>query len=268
MTDIETPNPKRRWYQYSLRTLFVLMTLFAIFCSWYSYELKQAAKRRAAVEAIRRAGGQVYYILDAPDSDGCTRIGEKLPTLVWLQPFTGQVEVFSVSFSDAATKVTDAELQPVGEMPELQHLFLDGTHITGDGLKVIEGFTELEVLSLDNTQVTDAGLKYIHDLPRLRFVDLANTSVTDDGLRHLRELPGLQDLTLDGTQIADATLLHLRSFPHLKNLGLDDTQVTDAGLRHLEDLPKLEWLEVINTQVTDEGVKKLQEALPNCEIYH
>jgi len=45
-----TDKPKRRWYQYSLRSMLVLTTLVAIACSWYAYEMNEAAKRRAAIE--------------------------------------------------------------------------------------------------------------------------------------------------------------------------------------------------------------------------
>ncbi len=56
-----TNKPKRRWYQFSLRSLFVVMTLFAIACSWYAYEMKEAANRRATVAEILELGGHVYY---------------------------------------------------------------------------------------------------------------------------------------------------------------------------------------------------------------
>ena len=46
------------------------------------------------------------------------------------------------------------------------------------------------------------------------------------------------------------------------------SEITDGGLVHLEDLPKLEKLFVFQTQVSDEGVKNLQQALPNCKVYH
>ena len=38
-----TAKPKHRWFQYSLRSMFVVMTLFAIACSWYAYEMSEAA---------------------------------------------------------------------------------------------------------------------------------------------------------------------------------------------------------------------------------
>jgi hypothetical protein len=66
MDNSPPPKPKRRWCQYSLRTLLVLVTLFAIACSWYAVEMQRAAKRRAAIAEIIRLGGDVRYY-DASD---------------------------------------------------------------------------------------------------------------------------------------------------------------------------------------------------------
>ena len=39
------PEHKLRWYQYSLRSLFILTTLVALVCSWYAVQMQEAAKR-------------------------------------------------------------------------------------------------------------------------------------------------------------------------------------------------------------------------------
>ena len=44
---IDTPRPKRRWYQYTLRTLFVLMTVLAVALGWYVHRVRQ--QKRAMV---------------------------------------------------------------------------------------------------------------------------------------------------------------------------------------------------------------------------
>ena len=99
-------------------------------------------------------------------------------------------------------------------------------------------------------------------------VRLGGRQITDGGLVHLKGLTNLEYVALDGTEITDAGLKHLKGLPKLAVLHLEDTQITDAGLAHLNGLTKLWLLDLVNTQVTDEGVKKLQEALPNCKIFH
>ena len=60
-------------------------------------------------------------------------------------------------------------------------------------------------------------------------------------------------------------------WPHVRRVAwvfLGGTQVTNADLMQLAELTELERVYLAGTQVTDEGVEKLQQALPNCKIYH
>ena len=57
MTMNDSPKPKRRWYQYSLRTLLLFMVLCAIACSWFAVKMQRVKRQQEAVEAIREAGG-------------------------------------------------------------------------------------------------------------------------------------------------------------------------------------------------------------------
>ncbi len=70
--------------------------------------------------------------------------------------------------------------------------------------------------------------------------------------------------------------------PNKAVIGVDfgHTQVSDAGLVHLEGLTRLQSLylvgtvvnswgrDSVGTKVTDEGVTRLQQALPQCKIFH
>ena len=55
------PKRRRRWVQFSLRTLLVFVTLCAVASSWFVVKMKQVKKRREAVKAIMEAGGSVRY---------------------------------------------------------------------------------------------------------------------------------------------------------------------------------------------------------------
>ncbi len=54
------PKPSRRRFQYSLRTLLVFVTLFAILCSWFAVKMQQANRQWAAAEEIIRLGGTAW----------------------------------------------------------------------------------------------------------------------------------------------------------------------------------------------------------------
>ena len=58
MNDIR--KPRLRWYQFTLRSLFIVMFLACIGMSWVSIKMQQARKQKEAVEWINRLGGNAF----------------------------------------------------------------------------------------------------------------------------------------------------------------------------------------------------------------
>ena len=217
-----TDKPKRRWYQYSLRTLFVLMTLFAVACSWYAVEMQKAARRQMAMARIEKVAGKVEWRSSTTLTDRC--FGSNPICAI----FDG-------------TQVTDAELMHLKGLIKLEGLYLDRTQITDAGMVHLEGLQKLQWLSLDSTQITDAGLVHLKGLTKLESLDLQDTQLTGAGLVHLKDLMKLGNLFLNGTQITDAGLVHLKGLTNLEDLYLDNAQVTEEGFKNLHQaLPKCE----------------------------
>ena len=174
-----TPKPKLRWFQFSLRTLLVFVTLCAFACSWLAVKMKQAERQRKAVEAIRKLGGTVLYDgqLDAK--------GDFVPNAA---P-TGSPWLRSVLGDDFFWKV--------------KGVFLNNPQVTDDGLEHLKRFSQLQALGLSDTKVTDAGLEHLKGLSQLQQLWLGGTRVTSSGLEHLKGLNQLKGLYLDGTKVTD-----------------------------------------------------------------
>jgi serine/threonine protein kinase len=87
------------------------------------------------------------------------------------------------------TRVTDAVLQQLGDLPKLDTLGLAGSLVTDDGLKwAANRYKTLNVLDLRGVgSVTDLGLKHLSPLPNLGHVMLTGTSVTAAGVADLRK---------------------------------------------------------------------------------
>jgi hypothetical protein len=86
----ETMNISRRYLTFSLRTLFVLLT---IGCIWLGILAERAREQREAVKAIEALGGHVIYdwsIVEWHDGGNYTMdIARKPPAPVWLRRVIG-----------------------------------------------------------------------------------------------------------------------------------------------------------------------------------
>ena len=279
------PKRKRRWPQFSLRTLLVVTTVMCVALGWW---VNRAEQQRRAVAAILELGGAVTYQSQYPvdplvESRGFIRrtLEDRLPQDYFDE--VNHVSLMSTSVTDAdlsqieklralriinllRTQATDVGLQHLGRCRTLTVITLQGTHVTDAGLAHLQGLSSLEALNLGHTRVTDAGLAHLQGFRALRHLDLAKTQVTDVGLVHLQGLRALDDLDLQNTQVTDAGLAHLEGLTALRILNLGNTQVTDAGLVHLRGLKRLTQLILGNTKVTDEGRAELSKAMPGSSF--
>jgi hypothetical protein len=208
----ETTPPKLRWYQWRLRSMFILTLVVAIACSWIAVEMRNERREKAAADAIVKAGGTV----------------KSEPT--WLGRLLGDESLVTVS----EVGTNDGVFGPLRSGP-LQPPFLrNARQITDAELIHLEGLKQLRTLDLNATPITDAGLLHLEGLKQLQSFALSKTKVTDAGLVHLEGLQQLQMFILNHTKITDAGLVHLEGLQQLHLLVLNDTGVTDQGIKKLQ----------------------------------
>ncbi len=175
--------PKRRWFQYSLRTLLVFVTVCALACSWLAVKMRQAERQREAAKAIEKLGGQVFW-----DSKASRRPA-------WLRKLVDSVFFDSVRSVDlSGTKVTDVELEYITKLSQLRELSLNESKITDARLAKLKALSQLQRLGIEDAEVTDPGLEHLGGFSQLQDLDLASTRVGDAGLKHLKGLSQLQSL--------------------------------------------------------------------------
>jgi hypothetical protein len=185
--------PKLRWFQFRLRSLFILTTLVAIACSWLAVEMQNERRQWAAAKAIEKIGGKV----------------QSEPT--WLGKLLRDDSLVWVTYVDlAGEETTNDVLVHLQGLKRLQDLWLDHSGVTDAGLVHLLTLGQLQVLVLDNTEVTDAGLVHLQGLKQLQGLRLESTKVTDRGLVHLQGLKQLQYLSLDNTKVTDQGVKRLQ----------------------------------------------------------
>jgi Leucine-rich repeat (LRR) protein len=164
MADSPTPTKpkrKRRWYQYSLRTFLLLITIFAI---WLGYLSNEARKQREAVAWVKEMGGMLGYDYEV-DEDGYLKQDGKPPGPKWLRETLGidfMADVCSVALSGADVN----DVTRLAGLKKLQWLRLEGAQVTD--VTPLAGLRKLHRLALDGTHVSDvtplAGLKNLREL--------------------------------------------------------------------------------------------------------
>lgn len=182
-TIVKPTKPKRRWFQYSLRTLLIVMTIIAVGLGWWSHKARQ---QREAVAALEKAGGLAVYDFQERQLDKPPYWPRWLIGILGIDYFAdvtaaGSTEIFP------ALAMTNAALEPLGALPRLRALNLDTTQISDEGMQHLKRFHALEWLNLNSTQVTDAGLEQLKDLRGLKELNLTQTRVTDAGVKRLKQ---------------------------------------------------------------------------------
>jgi endonuclease YncB( thermonuclease family)/Leucine-rich repeat (LRR) protein len=175
-----------------------------------------------------------------------------------------ELEDFSVEHSRAQSptaRITDEGLNHLKGLKKLRCLSLNSTEATDAFLEYLGTLTELDQLQLWGTKVTDEGLKHLKGLKKLRRLTLHDTPITDAGLGHLSGLTHLEVVELGGTRITNAGLPHLKGFANLAYLDIRNTEVTDTGLEHLWGLQKLQ-VAYLPHHISDQAWKRFQEAVP------
>lgn len=231
---------KLMWYQFSLRTILIFVTLFAFTCSWFGVKIQQAQKQKHSVDAVRKLGGMVSYDYELDRGDG--EIEErKPPWAAWLRnDFFGTVRYISISNS----KISDADLACLKDLKQIY------------------------ILDLSDTNVQGGGLEHLKDLSQIECINLSRSAFTGVGIEYLKDMKHLKSLFLSQTQITDASLESCAGMEQIEYLDLSNNRVTDNSIETLKGLKYLKWLDLRATSITDLGIEKIKIALPGCKVEH
>ena len=187
-----SPNSELRWFQFRLRTLLVFVTLCAILCSWLAVKKQQAKREREAAAAIEKLGADVSWSKSSGPAWLWRLLGDDLfvhvESLDLNPPGVGHAHKPSRStFLERFDIITDATLENLEKMRDLEILQLCRTNMTDSALEHLKGLNRLQELELFGTNVTDAGLEHLKGLTRLERLNVEETKVTDEGVKKLQQ---------------------------------------------------------------------------------
>ena len=140
-------SPKRRWFQFSLKALILVLVVCGCVLAPIAYEHQKARNQHAAVAALEKRGGYLGF-----DSTTHPR-SAAMSLLLGDDKFAHLV---AVDFAPGSV-ITDPDLLHLRSFSFLRFVGLDGMPVTDASLVELGSKTMLTELSLKNTKITDAG---------------------------------------------------------------------------------------------------------------
>jgi hypothetical protein len=228
----------RHRFRFSLRTLFIVVTIVAVGLGWVLYEAK---RQQQVIAELEKLDASIYYASEKPPwlpgrfDIGCLR----------------RIEGIDFGYG---TRTSDLSL--LKGMQNLQSLQISHCHV-GD-LSELAGLRELTYLDLFDTQVSD--ISPLNGLHKLTTLCLCRTQVAD--VSSLADLRQLEILDLSETQVSNiSALVGLRK---LGVLDLSHTPVRDVS--KLSELTELNRVRVEGTPIREQQLEDLHQLLPRCSI--
>jgi len=246
MPDSSNSRPKRRWFQFGLRTFLVIVVVVGCVGSWLGSHVNRARQEEEAVRRLQSV------------EDG------RSFNMLFVDPFKavdgrGEMAMFYKGGPQWLTRMFGADifravktLQVYGPGNSFSY------QLDADG--------QLEIQRQYNSGIKDNELASIAKLRYLDFLALEANGVSD--ITPLAELSRLETLNLSNAAITDDAAEVITALPKLRDLNISRTHVSDRMVDSLASCRKLDRLNIEITRITPAGVKRLQRALPNCEIVH
>ncbi|MGA2033983.1 MAG: hypothetical protein ABSG68_17180, partial [Thermoguttaceae bacterium] len=284
--------PRRRWFQYSLRSLMVFVTVTCIALGWFTARMRRARTQREAVATIEAEGGRVLYEYDyrvheknagRTWSEYSAELGHP-PTPKWLRDLLGD-DFFATVASVRDLRADDARLEELARcFPDLERLFVSlapgpctplsagsGTppgretqiapkgRISGAGLRHLWGLPGLKTFGIQPDEaevgIEDQALRNIEGLTHLESFFFFGP-VADPELEHVSKLRNLRVLQIAWVE-APFSLAHLPDLTDLRELYLENVRLTDAAFGKIAQLPRLRTLALTNTPMNDARIEHL-----------
>jgi tetratricopeptide (TPR) repeat protein len=242
---------RRRWWQFRLRSLFLMLTLVSILLALLGIPLSEYYREQQIVARIEAAGGRV-------SRQFVPRLGSSvLSAVVGSRPYMRVTEI------EYAALGPGEDFRQLYRLRYLRSLSLSGVPIAQDMLLDIRKIEKLQTLNLAGTGITDPGLSALRGHPNLVRLNVARTPVTDAALEELEsQMPHLRKV-LRQRAVDELLALNCTIRPsdnpfagHFDSVHLNRS-VAPSDLRHLCQLPGLTELQAMNVVFTGESMKHL-----------
>jgi ankyrin repeat protein len=142
----------QRWFQFSLRYLFLLVTGSTIPLAWLGREFRANHREQQAVAYIRAIDPSAYITFDGPTSKERQCSFQRFLNYVLPRLFPRRV------ISVTSGTMIDQHMIHFRDLTELRELSLKGSCVTDDALNQLKYLPQLRALDVRATQITSRGI--------------------------------------------------------------------------------------------------------------
>lgn len=136
------------------------------------------------------------------------------------QVFDAAIEHFSFPLYHEIKNMD--ELAKLRLLSRLRSANFSGTNLDDRGLLHVAGVATIDHLDLQDTKISNDGLAHLPSLPRLRYLRLKdNRQLTNDCIPHILRLEALVELQIHETSIDQDGVNQLASLQNLRDICLD-----------------------------------------------
>jgi hypothetical protein len=258
---------RQRWYQLTLRQLFVLVGLGCVTLTIAMEWWRQGRPDRVADDLTQRGyavwyaknwellGAGRYYSYGDRGYRDCLYERHPVPgSIVAIVATTARPDFHMSTFA-----VTETDLQAIAAIPSLDYLDLYGVTELPNDLDVLSYLPKLRYVRVSQSRFTNRHLQSLTRVRALENIDASSTLLVDEAL------PGgpcnIKHLTVDKTEIGDRFLESLvTNCPHLKSIDFSHTPVSDVGVSSLAGLSELASVSMSGCKITDQAFLVLCES--------
>lgn len=182
--------PRRRWFQFSLGSLLLVMTVFGI---WLGLRMDRARRQERAVAVLRERGDVQYDSIFVNMSNPKRFVRPAPYGPKWLRAIVGNDFFDRVRAVWVYKATTDDDLTYLEDLPDVESLIISSPQVTGSGLEHLRGLGSLKELILGGKNLTGADLAPLQELQELRYL-MVSCPLTDEQIVSFAVLKNLEEL--------------------------------------------------------------------------
>jgi Leucine-rich repeat (LRR) protein len=263
-----TPSPgsatkrKRRWYhwlvpRFSLRTLLIAVTMFAIVCGYW---IERSERQRQVAEFLTSRG--VRWIFGPspwfqPPKERDHRINHYLYPIKSFLYFTA---------NDPKRAEVNEIIREVARLPSLEGIKFDMRGAAAVNWKPLTSAPVLTDLEISGVEFSEEDFKVFAAIPHLKRLELFAGGRKTKDISALAAATNLEELFVTLFEVDSLEVGKIPNLPRLRRLKL--MHVDDRVCQGLAGSKTLEWLSLSQSDITDSGISVLRDmaALEQLDI--